>query len=149
MLEEYLARKYRAETRPTVDANLIKNKVAIVGIGETEFSLDSGRSELHLGCEAIKKAADDAGLKVEDIDGIVKFTLDFNDEISLANALGIRNLKFFGECDYGRTLRTSLWLCAWDYDGHESREYPLWVYLPLWLLVPDRLGGYVHKEVYA
>ena len=67
MLEEYLARKYRAETRPSVDANLIKNKVAIVGIGETEFSLDSGRSELQLGCEAIKKAADDAGARVGDL----------------------------------------------------------------------------------
>ena len=101
MLEEYLARKYRSEIRPKAQDYLIKDKVAIVGIGQTEFSIDSGRSELQMACEAIKAAVDDAGLKMEDIDGIVKFTFDFNDETSLVNALGIPKLKFFGECGWG------------------------------------------------
>ena len=101
MLEEYIARKYRSETRPKPEAYLIKDKVAIVGIGQTEYSTDSGRSELQLACEAIKAAVDDAGLKMENIDGIVKFTFDFNDETSLINALGIPNLRFFGECGWG------------------------------------------------
>ena len=35
---------------------------AIVGIGATEFSKDSGRSELQLAVEAIAAALDDAGL---------------------------------------------------------------------------------------
>ena len=40
------------------------SNAAIVGIGQTEFSKDSGRSELQLACEAIKAALDDAGVEV-------------------------------------------------------------------------------------
>ena len=36
---------------------------AIAGIGQTEFSKESGRSELQLACEAVKAAIDDAGLR--------------------------------------------------------------------------------------
>ncbi len=100
-LEEYTSRKFPTHTRPSVDANLIKDKVAIVGIGETEFSKDSGRSELQLSCEAIKAAVEDAGLQMKDIDGIVKFTWDFNDEASIINSLGIPELKFFGDIAWG------------------------------------------------
>ncbi|MGA7053803.1 MAG: lipid-transfer protein, partial [Mycobacterium sp.] len=35
---------------------------AIAGIGQTEFSKESGRSELQLACEAVSAAIDDAGL---------------------------------------------------------------------------------------
>ena len=37
-------------------------QTAIAGIGQTEFSKESGRSELQLACEAVKAAIDDAGL---------------------------------------------------------------------------------------
>ena len=37
-------------------------RAAIVGIGATEFSKDSGRSELRLAAEAVRAALDDAGL---------------------------------------------------------------------------------------
>ena len=37
-------------------------KAAIAGIGQTEFSKASGRSELQLACESVKAALDDAGL---------------------------------------------------------------------------------------
>ena len=43
--------------------NTLSRKAAIVGIGATEFSKDSGRSEMQLACEAVKAALDDAGLK--------------------------------------------------------------------------------------
>ncbi len=36
----------------------IRNKAAIVGIGQTEFSKDSGRSTLHMALEAILEALD-------------------------------------------------------------------------------------------
>ncbi|MFQ5874132.1 MAG: lipid-transfer protein, partial [Dehalococcoidia bacterium] len=55
------------------DVNSIKDRCAIVGIGETEYSRDSGRSELSLAAEASSKAIEDAGLKPRDIDGIVRF----------------------------------------------------------------------------
>ena len=41
---------------------------AIVGIGQTEFSKESGRSELQLACEAVSAALDDAGLAPSDVE---------------------------------------------------------------------------------
>ena len=56
-------------------------KAAIVGIGQTEFSKNSGRSELQLAAEAVQAAIDDAGLTPSDIDGLVTFTHGHNDEL--------------------------------------------------------------------
>lgn len=67
---------------------------AIAGIGQTEFSTNSGRSELRVACDAILAALGDAGLEAKDIDGIVTYTIDNNDEVSLMRALGIRDLKY-------------------------------------------------------
>ncbi len=79
----------------------LRDRCAIVGIGQTEFSKDSGRSEAALACEAIVAAIEDTGLQVTDIDGIVKFTQDANTEVSLVSALGLTNLRFWGEAGYG------------------------------------------------
>ena len=67
----------------------LKDKTAIVGIGHTEYSRDSGRSEMSLAVEAIRNAITDAGLKPTDIDGIAKFSMDNNDHVFLAANLGI------------------------------------------------------------
>ena len=101
MFDQYVARRYRTDTRPDPDAYLIKDKAAVVGIGQTEFSKNSGRSTLQLACEAIKNAVEDAGLKISDIDGISKYTQDPNDEHCLVDALGIEDLKFFTELNHG------------------------------------------------
>lgn len=79
----------------------LKNKAAIVGIGHTEYSRDSGRSEMSLAVEAIRNAIADAGLKPSDIDGIAKYGMDNNSEIDIAGNLGIPALRFFGEVGYG------------------------------------------------
>lgn len=63
---------------------------AIVGIGQTEFSKESGRSELQLACEAVSSALDDAGLGPGDVDGMVMFTMDSSDEIEIARNVGMR-----------------------------------------------------------
>ena len=65
----------------------ISDRAAIVGIGSTEFSKDSGRSELALAAEAVKRALDDAGLKPADVDGLVTFTIDQNEEVDVARSL--------------------------------------------------------------
>jgi acetyl-CoA acetyltransferase len=79
----------------------IKDECAIVGIGQTEFSELSGRSELQLTVECVKAAIDDAGLKLSDIDGMVTFTTDGSDEIAVARGLGSRELKFFSRIPHG------------------------------------------------
>ncbi len=67
---------------------------AIVGIGQTEISKASGRSEQQLAAEAIKLALADAGLKPSDIDGLITFTLDGSDEVSVSRSLGIPDVKY-------------------------------------------------------
>ncbi|MCC6850302.1 MAG: lipid-transfer protein [Deltaproteobacteria bacterium] len=79
----------------------LTNEAAIVGIGQTEFSKNSGRSELQLTAEAIKAALDDCGLTPSDVDGMTTFTLDTTDEIEAARAVGIGDLTFFNRIPHG------------------------------------------------
>jgi acetyl-CoA acetyltransferase len=74
---------------------------AIAGIGATEFSKNSGRSELQLAAEATSAALADAGLSPSDVDGLVTFTMDSNAEIAVARELGIGELRFFSQVGYG------------------------------------------------
>ncbi|MFI5559682.1 lipid-transfer protein [Amycolatopsis japonica] len=79
----------------------LSGRAAIAGIGATEFSKDSGRSELRLAAEAVSSALKDAGLTPSDVDGLVSFTMDGNSEIAVARELGIPELKFFSRIHYG------------------------------------------------
>jgi acetyl-CoA acetyltransferase len=74
---------------------------AVVGIGATEFSKNSGRSELRLAVEAARAALDDAGLSAADVDGMVTFSMDGTTEIAVARELGAGELTFFGLIGYG------------------------------------------------
>ena len=75
----------------------LKDQGAIVGVGETEYTRDSGRTELSLAVEASKNAIADAGLLPEDIDGMVKFSVGSTSQGELAACLGIPYLRFYGE----------------------------------------------------
>jgi acetyl-CoA acetyltransferase len=77
------------------------SRAAIVGIGQTEFSKSSGRSERRLAVEAIAAALDDAGLEAADVDGLVAFDADSSDPASLAASLGLPSLTFFASTLYG------------------------------------------------
>jgi acetyl-CoA acetyltransferase len=85
----------------TSDANLLKDRAAIVGIGATEFSKESGRSEMRLACEAVATALADAGIAPAEVDGMVTFTADTNPEIQIARNLGIGELKMFSRIHHG------------------------------------------------
>ncbi|MER7808045.1 lipid-transfer protein [Streptomyces sp900116325] len=82
-------------------ADSLGGRAAIVGIGATEFSKDSGRSELKLAVEAVRAALDDAGLTPADVDGLVTFTMDTSPEITVAQAAGMGELSFFSRIHYG------------------------------------------------
>ncbi|MEE9199483.1 MAG: hypothetical protein V3U26_06770 [Dehalococcoidia bacterium] len=86
----------------------IKDRCAIVGIGETEYSRDSGRSELALAVEASSKAIEDAGLKPQDIDGIVRFAVDPTPEEEVMASLGITELTFYDELGYAGSAGAGL-----------------------------------------
>ncbi len=83
--------------------NGLRDKAAIVGIGETDYSKNSGRTELGLAVEAIKAALDDAGLEASDIDGLVRYEMDSVDEVALTSHLGLKNLRWMSHTGYGGT----------------------------------------------
>ena len=69
----------------------LKDKYAIVGVGETEYTRGSGRTTRSMAAEAVKNALDDAGLKPEDVDGMMSYS--FSDSTfapTVAGDLGIR-----------------------------------------------------------
>ncbi|MFQ5416877.1 MAG: lipid-transfer protein [Myxococcota bacterium] len=82
-------------------ASELKDRAAIVGIGATEFSKDSGRSEMQLAVECISAAIADAGLSHSDIDGMCNFTMENNPAIEVNRYLGGGDLTFFSRVHYG------------------------------------------------
>ncbi|MGW0179928.1 lipid-transfer protein [Nocardia sp. NPDC003345] len=79
----------------------LSGRAAIAGIGATDFSKESGRSELRLAAEAVTAALTDAGLTPADVDGLTTFTMDTNLQVAVARAVGIPQLKFFSHIGYG------------------------------------------------
>ncbi|UEA60271.1 lipid-transfer protein [Gordonia otitidis] len=79
----------------------LSGATSIAGIGATEFSKNSERSELRLAAEAVQSALADAGLTPADVDGLVSFTMDTNAEIAVARAVGIPELTYFSRIHYG------------------------------------------------
>ncbi len=74
----------------------LRDRVAIAGIGATEFSRDSGVSTLTLAARAILAALEDAGLPADQLDGLATFRVgDSVLPAILAQALGIRDLKYY------------------------------------------------------
>ena len=51
----------------------IKDKTAIIGVGETVYSRNSDKSQLVLTLEAALAAIDDAGLTPREIDGDIPY----------------------------------------------------------------------------
>jgi acetyl-CoA acetyltransferase len=78
-----------------------RDRCAIVGIGATDFSRDSGRSDLTLATQASLAAIEDAGLAVQDIDGVVRCDMDLVSHADLAESLGIDELTYWGETGPG------------------------------------------------
>lgn len=79
----------------------IKGATAVVGIATTDMTRDSGRTEYSLACEVIKAAADDAGIPLEEIDGMVKDVVDGIDAMYVQKALGMETLAYSSDSDWG------------------------------------------------
>jgi acetyl-CoA acetyltransferase len=70
-------------------------KAAIVGVGYTPFSRDSGVSTTTLAARAVGAALADAGLDRADVDGLVTYSVgDSVGPNELAPVLGIRDLVY-------------------------------------------------------
>ncbi|MFT4519851.1 MAG: acetyl-CoA acetyltransferase [Halioglobus sp.] len=80
---------------------MIKDKTAIVGIGQTEFSKKLEASELELACTAVLNALDDAGIALSEVDGLASYTQESNSEVEMARNLGLGDITYFGQVGYG------------------------------------------------
>jgi acetyl-CoA acetyltransferase len=86
-----------------------RGQAAIVGIGCTEFSKDSGVSTFTLATRAIRAAIADAGLEFGDIDGLCTYgTSDSVAPNLLAQALGIQSLNYYVDQYLGGSVSMSV-----------------------------------------
>ena len=79
----------------------IRDRAAIVGIGQTPFAKHLGRSEYDMALEAILAACADAGIAPRDIDGTVRYDIETTDEEQLLAALGNPLLRWFASSAWG------------------------------------------------
>ncbi len=85
-----------------------QNSVAIAGVGETDYSRESGRSELTLSLQAIQAALEDANVEPHEVDGLMKWYVDTSAEAVVASNLGIPDLAWFGEINQAGNVGAAL-----------------------------------------
>ncbi len=83
------------------EVEVIKDRSAIVGIGQTKFGKGFEDSELSLACQAIRSAIDDAGLRPGDVDGLCMYSMENGREVQVARSVGVGDVTFFSEIGYG------------------------------------------------
>lgn len=75
------------------DLRELRDRACIVGVGQTDYSKESGRTVLTLAVQAARAAVEDAGLRPGEIDAILPYVLGPTaDEI--ASQLGISELRY-------------------------------------------------------
>ena len=79
----------------------LKDRTAVVGVGQTAFAKALPQSEKRLALEAVSMAIDDAGLEPSDVDGLVSYTLETTEEVDVARNLGLGDVTYFGQVGYG------------------------------------------------
>lgn len=89
-------------------AGNLRGSVAIVGVGETDYSRNSGRSELTLTLQAIQAALEDCGLKAQDVNGLLRWAVDTSAEPEVAASMGIKELAYFGEISMAGNVGAAL-----------------------------------------
>jgi acetyl-CoA acetyltransferase len=91
----------------------LRDKCAIAGIGYTRFSKRSGVTVLELATEACAKACEDAGVDLDEVDGIISY--HFGDSVpsmAVATALGLRDPRYVVEFSSGGNAANLITLTA-------------------------------------
>jgi acetyl-CoA acetyltransferase len=84
-----------------MSTNSIRDRAAVVGIGQTKFAKSLGLSEYEMAVEAIFAACDDAGISPRAIDATVRYDMEQIDEEQILAALGNPLLRFFAGTPFG------------------------------------------------
>lgn len=80
---------------------MLKDKAAIVGIGQTSFAKKLEASEKQLAIAAILGALEDARIDPSEVDGMASYTLETTDEVEIAKNIGAGDITFFSQVGYG------------------------------------------------
>jgi len=106
--------------RQEVDATTpkyLRDKYAIVGVGETTYTRGSGRTTRALGTWAVRNAMLDAGLKPSDIDGMLSYQGgDSTSGTFISGDLGMR-LNFYMDVMGGGSSTEALIAYGWQSAG--------------------------------
>jgi 3-oxoacyl-[acyl-carrier-protein] synthase III len=94
----------------------LRNKYAIVGVGETAYMRGSGTTTRALGTWAVRNAIADAGLKPADIDGVLSYHFVLGDSTYvpfIAGDLGIRADFYMDVQGGGASTKTLVGVAMW------------------------------------
>jgi acetyl-CoA acetyltransferase len=82
---------------------VIHRQVAIVGIGQTQFTRGSGRTAWDLALEASLAALADAEIDPRDVDGLIRYALptEYVSIPMMQRSLGVRELRYYTEAPLG------------------------------------------------
>ena len=80
---------------------MLKDRTAVVGIGQTRFAKHLDEPEKTLACRAVLAALDDAGIDPGEVDGLASFTMEETDEVELAKSIGAGDITFFSRTGFG------------------------------------------------
>ena len=80
---------------------MLKDRTAIVGIGQTPFAKSLPGTETELALDAVLAALDDAGIEPGEVDGLVEYSIETTDQVTLARNIGAGDVTWFGDVGYG------------------------------------------------
>lgn len=80
---------------------LIRDRTAVVGIGQTAYAKTLPSSEKELALDAILAALDDAGIDPSEVDGLSSYSMEGTEEIEIARNLGTGAITWFSDVRYG------------------------------------------------
>jgi acetyl-CoA acetyltransferase len=74
----------------------LRDRTSIVGIGETRYWKAGGadQTEFELACLAVRRAVEDAGLSLADVDGLSVYSGERSEPTDVAQALGLGALRY-------------------------------------------------------
>jgi acetyl-CoA acetyltransferase len=80
---------------------MLRDRTAIVGIGQTRFAKRLQESEKALACRAVLAALEDAGIEPHEVDALASYTMEETDEVELAKSIGAGDVTFFSRIGFG------------------------------------------------
>jgi len=90
----------------------VTRRAVIAGVGATDFSVDSGRTEAVLAVQATLAALADANILPSSVDGLITFAADTTPEVVVQRNIGAQGLNYTGRSQYGGTDHCSTILQA-------------------------------------